>query len=788
MPPPPPAIDTATSAPPARRNRRVTILSPTTSSVLADLRSELSAAPITAPEANLAGSPSHASHSGPGRRRAHTISVSIPNTRPNSNGLASRLLLKKQRSTDVEQGLGESSGHPLPSSTAYSSDIGGHGSQKQGQRRSRKESSPVIFDLPLPHHDDEEGDGFHQNEPAEGHGKRELGDDMVGVLDVIDPHVSTVNHLQNMCNSVMVPYIPGLWTRRPEVELPETSSDESLALLQGQSSGSYPPTSRFRSSSRLRQSSISLAKYIPGRRNSVKNHVNGVTRDSELYRNNGLPFSAPVVPADDWRGARPLAIPEKPDSTEPHVRTDLSKDSNTLERIESDPVLSKRQVEGIAEEPGSTTIINLSEKNISTPLSRTSSASLSADIISIQKSTPLDKHVKHVLSSSSRQKLLRVLSGLWAFVKTPMGFITAVYGFCVVFWGAAIVLFLLGWIHTGSKYRKNVWVEISSQVENGLFTITGVGLIPWRAVDTYRMSVIWTLKKRAERRRAKMGLPPVPDENDLPDPDTIPGYIHVLNSEETERLRRHQENFALSQTWYKPHATATHKAFPMKYALWNTIFMDLNSFFQCLLCGCMWGMNWHVRPAWTTGSLIPLSFLCGIGAAVLIYFGSVKTKKQQAVSDKLRYALGVGLVVGHPQVGLDIANMQTTRDGGVVVGIDHYDEDCVGNNRTGQKNKDDEGRAEDPENFENKISESQEALKTAPLRNLNQNVMPGHPHRRKTVTFGPSSSRHDFSLGQSQDDVQLNEKEREDQHHNRNRSKTLTVTTTNSMEKPWQIK
>jgi len=28
--------------------------------------------------------------------------------------------------------------------------------------------------------------------------------------------------------------------------------------------------------------------------------------------------------------------------------------------------------------------------------------------------------------------------------------------------------------------------EISSQVENGLFTVTGVGLIPWRAMDTYR--------------------------------------------------------------------------------------------------------------------------------------------------------------------------------------------------------------------------------------------------------------------------------------------------------------
>jgi hypothetical protein len=39
-----------------------------------------------------------------------------------------------------------------------------------------------------------------------------------------------------------------------------------------------------------------------------------------------------------------------------------------------------------------------------------------------------------------------------------MGAFTAIYGFCVAFWGAAIVLFLLGWIKTGSSNQKAVWV------------------------------------------------------------------------------------------------------------------------------------------------------------------------------------------------------------------------------------------------------------------------------------------------------------------------------------------
>lgn len=70
-----------------------------------------------------------------------------------------------------------------------------------------------------------------------------------------------------------------------------------------------------------------------------------------------------------------------------------------------------------------------------------------------------------------------------------MGAFTAIYGFLVAFWGAAIVLFLLGWINAGSKEQNDIWVEISSQIENGLFTITGVGLIPWRVMDTYRKLV-----------------------------------------------------------------------------------------------------------------------------------------------------------------------------------------------------------------------------------------------------------------------------------------------------------
>ena len=81
----------------------------------------------------------------------------------------------------------------------------------------------------------------------------------------------------------------------------------------------------------------------------------------------------------------------------------------------------------------------------------------------IEKDHHLDAHVKHVLiSQSKRDKLRRAGRGLWAFLKTPIGAFTAIYGFLVAFWGAGIVLFLLGWIKTSSKYRQDVWVGKSN--------------------------------------------------------------------------------------------------------------------------------------------------------------------------------------------------------------------------------------------------------------------------------------------------------------------------------------
>jgi hypothetical protein len=75
-----------------------------------------------------------------------------------------------------------------------------------------------------------------------------------------------------------------------------------------------------------------------------------------------------------------------------------------------------------------------------------------------------------------------------------------------VFWGAAIVIFLVKIINFHNANTQGFWVEVSSQVETGklnirlrfrsfnfsvflgLFTVTSIGLIPWRVLDTYSAS------------------------------------------------------------------------------------------------------------------------------------------------------------------------------------------------------------------------------------------------------------------------------------------------------------
>ncbi|TCD68204.1 hypothetical protein EIP91_011376 [Steccherinum ochraceum] len=264
--------------------------------------------------------------------------------------------------------------------------------------------------------------------------------------------------------------------------------------------------------------------------------------------------------------------------------------------------------------------------------------------LDIEKGNPvyednLDRHVEEVLRK--RDKFRRTMRGVWSFLKTPMGILVGIYGFLIVFWGAGIVLFLAKMINLHNDITQGFWVELCQQIETGLFTVTSIGLIPFRSLDTYRVYKIWYYKRRTRKLREKAGLPQLYDVDDLPDPVYDENYVHVLSEREQADLHYQQFKFSQSQTWYRPHGTQTHRAFPINLALTITILNDLNSFFQILLSACMWSMDRFQRPAWTTATTLPAAFVAGIAAGVYIWWGGRKTKRTAAVEKRLRTALAM---------------------------------------------------------------------------------------------------------------------------------------------------
>jgi hypothetical protein len=298
-----------------------------------------------------------------------------------------------------------------------------------------------------------------------------------------------------------------------------------------------------------------------------------------------------------------------------------------------------------------------------------------------RKESGLDRHVKMLLQRRQKmhQKLLPILQAVWSFLKTPLGVLVGIYGFLIVFTGAALVICLAGWV----PGNKDLQVEIFSQIINGLFTVMGVGFIPWRLRDTYNVALICHYRNRSNDMRARKGLPPLSDPEDLAfemgdirHPIISSGGVeafqssahekdvqgeqeqslasdpkfqieieaedeHMLSPKQSARLRVCQRNFAKSCTWYTWTETTTHRPFPIAYAVAIAALTDGNSIFQCLLDGYMWGYatHYHDRPAWSTGTFMPLSFLCSIGGGVLIWLGKRKTKKSEEVMAIIKDAL-----------------------------------------------------------------------------------------------------------------------------------------------------
>lgn len=310
----------------------------------------------------------------------------------------------------------------------------------------------------------------------------------------------------------------------------------------------------------------------------------------------------------------------------------------------------------------------------------------------------LDDHVRHMLHSR-RSRFKRQMKGFGQYVRRPLGFFVTLYATLITLFGLAWVLFLIGWIYVGDQ--QVYAIHIIDSVLVALFAIMGDGLAPFRAVDTYHMifiarysRIIEKAKKKAakelertdstpevpntdtsEEKQTNPPLPPPqahhpPTVEESPSPRQTPtsdftgippitldgdnnpeidledakseSYsleFDYLTPKQRKSLEHHQKKLSKSHSFYKPHETFTHHAFPLGHLMAIIILLDCHSCLQISLGACTWGIDYHHRPFALTTVILCVSITCNLTAGLVIMFGDRKTRKKDVVELLNRQAL-----------------------------------------------------------------------------------------------------------------------------------------------------
>lgn len=195
-------------------------------------------------------------------------------------------------------------------------------------------------------------------------------------------------------------------------------------------------------------------------------------------------------------------------------------------------------------------------------------------------------------------------------------------------------------------------INVIDNVLVALFAIMGDGLAPFRAIDTYHMAFIAHYTFKTWKIRKQRALPNLKDKNDLPSrretdvdvengstPKDEENEFSVLSPIQQLRLMHHQQKFAKSHTFYKPHETFTHYAFSLHLLIAIVILLDLHSCFQIALGTCTWSINYKVRPFALTTVILCCSIVCNISGGVLIMIGDRRSRKKDVVERLFRQQL-----------------------------------------------------------------------------------------------------------------------------------------------------
>ena len=281
------------------------------------------------------------------------------------------------------------------------------------------------------------------------------------------------------------------------------------------------------------------------------------------------------------------------------------------------------------------------------------------------------------------------LKAFWKWFITPFGFFVTLYGLNVVAWGGMLFLLLCNaspaMCHAPVPNEENrqkmgsaealslpgpyyfncndinsprrVWIEIDSQILNALFCVTGFGLVPWRFRDLYYNLRYRFASSKKQGLEGKMyglrvlagihrGWFRLPGSETL-DTTTSREYLdHLSKSSQTPQtpstndleasvssLPQHDLRLPLPLSKQPTNPITSIRAPPT--AVWKMDFFIWcqcwNTFFQCCLCGFMWGQDRYDRPPWSTGLFVALAcIIAGVGGVVSFVEGG-RVKRVEGV-------------------------------------------------------------------------------------------------------------------------------------------------------------
>ncbi|GLB07577.1 hypothetical protein AtubIFM57258_002923 [Aspergillus tubingensis] len=190
----------------------------------------------------------------------------------------------------------------------------------------------------------------------------------------------------------------------------------------------------------------------------------------------------------------------------------------------------------------------------------------------------------------------------WEFLCTPTGFFITVYGLNVIAWGAMLFFLLLN-VGSMTKDQKEVWIEIDSQILNGLFCLTSWGLAPWRIRDTYWL-LQWRLCDSVKSRKSIEKL--------------------AKRNASWFRLQSSDSDALTLQTTLTGKVAPPTSEWKMDFVIIN---MLLNTLFQVGMAAFMWCYNRHNRPSYGVGLFIGLGCFSSLLAGVMSWWEGRKVKR-----------------------------------------------------------------------------------------------------------------------------------------------------------------